>query len=583
MWDDLPVQGRNYMARMKVMEAVVSILENEGVDTIFGIPGAGILPFYSALRKSTKIKHYLARHEEGATHAADGYARVSGRVGICCGTSGPAGTNMVTGLYAAKVDSIPLIAITGQNVRAQLGKDAFQAVDISEIVKPITKKSYCVRETEQVPWVFREAFRIVREGKPGPVLIDLPLDVQRGEVEYDPSLDLPLEVTKPAPNRKKIRKALQILLEAEKPLLLLGGGVILADACDEFVEFAEYLSIPVVTTVMGKGGIRADHPLYAGQVGIQCNTRSGNQIFLESDLVLGIGCRFSDRHTGTLDVYTRGRKFIHIDIEPTQIGRIIPIHLGIVADAKLALTALLDEASQLVSPRQPSERELSLPQLRQKLERRLDFDDIPIKPQRVFKEINEFFDEDTIFTTCIGLNQIWSSQFQRIFKPRHYILPGGAGPLGWDLPAAIGAKVARPDHLVVNVVGDYGFGFCGEELAMAVMYDLPIIIIVINNGYLSLIRQTEKYSYDMNFEVKTWYQGNLMDFVKFAEAYGAYGQRVEEPHEIKPALQRAVDSKRPSVIEIIVERETDASMGASLDAITEYEPLTPEVSVAAAL
>jgi len=566
---------------MKVTEAVISILENEGVEVIFGIPGAGILPFYSALRQSTKIKHYLARHEEGASHAADGYARVSGKVGIYCGTSGPAGTNMVTGLYTAKVDSIPIIAITGQNVRAQLGKDAFQAVDIAEIVKPVTKKSYCVKEAEQLPWVFREAFRIVQEGRPGPVLIDLPLDVQRGEVEYDPNIASPLAITRPSPNRKKIRRALQMLLEAEQPLLLLGGGVILAEACDEFVKLSEYLSIPVVTTLMGKGGIRADHPLYAGQVGIQCNTRSGNQVFLESDLVMGVGCRFSDRHTGTLDVYTRGRKFIHIDIEPTQIGRIIPTHLGIVADAKLALQALLEEARQLVEPRQPAERECSLTELRRQLGRRLDFDQIPIKPQRVFKEINEFFDEDTIFVTCIGLNQIWSSQFQRIFKPRHYIIPGGAGPLGWDMPAAIGAKVAKPDHLVVNVVGDYGFGFCGEELAMAVMYDVPIVIVVINNGYLSLIRQAEKYSYDMNFEVKTWYQSQLMDFVKFAEAYGAYGERVEKPQDIKSALQRAVDSQRPAVIEIIVERETDASMGVAIDKIAEHEPLPSEVAVAA--
>ncbi len=564
------------------METAISILENEGVNVVFGIPGAGILPFYSALRQSTKIKHYLARHEEGASHAADGYARVSGNVGVFCGTSGPAGTNMVTGLYAAKVDSIPIIAITGQNVRAQLGKDAFQAVDIAEIVKPVTKKSYCVKETEQVPWVFREAFRIAQEGRPGPVLIDLPLDVQRGEVEYAPEIDSPLEITKPSPNRRKIRRALQLLLEAKQPLLLLGGGVISAEACDEFVELAEYLSIPVVTTLMGKGGIRADHPLYAGQVGIQCNTRSGNQVFLESDLVLGVGCRFSDRHTGTLDVYTRGRKFIHIDIEPTQIGRIIPTHLGIVADAKLALKALLEEARQLIGPRQPSEREYSLPELRRRLERRLDFDQIPIKPQRVFKEINEFFDEDTIFVTCIGLNQIWSSQFQRIFKPRHYIMPGGAGPLGWDLPAAIGAKVAKPDHLVVDVVGDYGFGFCGEELAMAVMYNLPIIVIVINNGYLSLIRQAEKYNFDMNFEVETWYGSHLIDFVKFAEAYGAYGERVEEPQEIKAALQRAVDSNQPAVIEIIVERETDASMGVALDKIVEYEPLPLEAAVGVA-
>ncbi|MFC1942914.1 biosynthetic-type acetolactate synthase large subunit [Chloroflexota bacterium] len=567
------------MARMKVMEAVISILEDEGVEAIFGIPGAGILPFYSALRQSTKIKHYLARHEEGASHAADGYARISGKVGVFCGTSGPAGTNMVTGLYAAQVDSIPLIAITGQNVRAQLGKDAFQAVDIAEIVKPVTKKSYCVKEAEQIPWVFREAFRIAQEGRPGPVLIDLPLDVQQGEIEYDPEMDSPLEINKPATNIKKIKKALHMLMEAERPLFLLGGGVILADACDDFVKLAEYLSIPVATTLMGKGGIRADHPLYAGQIGIQCNTPAGNQVFLESDLVLGIGCRFSDRHTGALDVYIRDRKFIHIDIEPTQIGRIIPTHLGILADAKLALQALLEEAKKLTSQRPPSEREQNIPALCKKMERRLDFDQIPIKPQRVFKEINEYFDEDTIFVTCIGLNQIWSSQFQRIFKPRHYILPGGAGPLGWDLPAAIGAKIAKPDHLVANIVGDYGFGFCGEELAMAVMYNTPIVIIVINNGYLSLIRQSEKYNFSMNYEVETWYQEKLMDFVKFAEAYGAYGERVEAPQDIKPALQRAVDANRPAVIEIIVERETDASMGPALDKIKEFEPLPIDVAV----
>jgi tartronate-semialdehyde synthase len=557
---------------MQAAEAMVKILEDEGVEVIFGIPGAAILPFYSALRKS-KIKHHLARHEEGASHAADGYARASGKVSVCVGTSGPAGTNMVTGLYAAQVDSIPIIAITGQNVTAQLGKEAFQAVDIAEIVKPITKKSYCVKEASQLPAITREAFRIAREGRPGPVLIDLPLDVQKREIEYDPDTDAPLEVAKPAPDNRKIKRALEMLLEAERPLMLLGGGVIIADACDEFIELAEYLALPVVTTLMGKGGIAVDHPLYAGQVGTSCNTPYGNKFFLESDLVLGVGCRFSDRHTGALDVYTKGRKFIHIDIEPTQIGRIIPTDLGIVADAKLALRALLAMAREMTPPRQPDERVAAIPEKRLQYQRRLDFDQIPIKPQRVFKEINEFFDEDTVFTTCIGLNQIWSSQFQRIFKPRHYLLPGGAGPLGWDLPAAIGAKIARPEKTVVDIVGDYGLGFCGEEMAMAVMYRVPIIVIIINNGYLSLIRQQEKYIYDMNFEVTTWYDGTMVDFVKFAEAYGAYGQRVEEPEEIKPALRRALEANWPSIVEIIVERETDASMGVALDKVVEYEPL----------
>ena len=561
------------MAKMTAAEAMIKILESEGVEVIFGIPGAGILPFYSALHKSIKIKHYLARHEEGASHAADGYARASGKVGICVGTSGPAGTNMVTGLYAAQVDGIPLICITGQTVTSQLGKDAFQAVDIAEIVKPITKKSYCVKDGSQLPYVTREAFRIAREGRPGPILIDLPLDVQRKEIEFDPESDSPLEILKPSPDIRKINKALDLILASKKPIMLLGGGVITANACNEFVELANYLSIPVVTTLMGKGGIPDNHPLYAGQVGTICNTPFGNKIFLDSDLVLGIGCRFSDRHTGPLDVYTKGRKFIHIDIEPTQIGRIIPTDIGIVSDAKLALQAMLKTAKTLTLKRTGDERINSIPKLRDQYQRKLDFDQIPIKPQRVFKEINEYFDEDTVFVTCIGLNQIWSSQFQRIFKPHHYLIAGGAGPLGWDLPAALGAKVAHPEKLTVNVVGDYGLGFCGEELAMAMMYDIPVVIIVINNGYLGLIRQQEKFNFNMNFEVSTWYDGTMMDFVKWAEAYGAYGERVEEPHKIKAALKRAVSSNRPALVEIIVERETDAAMGTSIDKIIECEPL----------
>jgi tartronate-semialdehyde synthase len=561
------------MGRMTAAEAMIKILEDEGVEVIFGIPGAGILPFYSALKKSTKIKHYLARHEEGASHAADGYARASGKVGVCVTTSGPAGTNLVTGLYAAQVDSIPIIAITGQTVTAQLGKEAFQAVDIAEIVKPVTKKSYCVKDANQLPSITREAFRIAKERRPGPVLIDLPLDVQKAEIEYASEIDSSLEIVKPKPDNRKLKRALEMILEAEKPIMLLGGGVIIANACNEFVDLAEYLSIPVVTSLMGKGGIAANHPLYAGQVGTICNTIYGNKAFLESDLVLGVGCRFSDRHTGTLDVYTKGRKFIHIDIEPTQIGRIIPTDLGIVADAKLALQALLKMAKQMTPPRKPTERVNAIPKMRSQYERSLDYDQIPIKPQRVFKEINEFFDEDTIFVTCIGLNQIWSSQFQKIFKPGHYLLPAGAGPLGWDLPASIGTKVAKPDHLVVNVVGDYGFGFCAEELAMAVMYNVPILVIIINNGYLGLIRQQEKYNFNMDFEVQTWYGDNLVDFVKFAEAHGAYGERVEKPEDIKAALQRGINTGRPAIIDIIVERETDASMGPALDKVKEFEPL----------
>ncbi len=594
------------MPRMTAMNAAVKILENEGVRYIFGIPGAGILPFYQALKDQGTINHLLCRHEEGAIHMADGYARAIGTVGVCTATSGPGASNFVTGLYTAQVDSIPVLAITGQNVKAQLGREAFQAVDIASIVKPVTKKAYCVQEPAMVPWVFREAFRIMKEGRPGPVLIDLPLDVQKGEIEYDPETDPQLPIFRTPPDRKQVAKALDMLLAAEKPLMLLGGGVILADACEEFVQIAEILQIPVVSSYMGKGGIPWNHPLMAGQVGIQCNTQSGNQTFLKSTLVLAVGARFNDRHTGAINVYKGDRKFIHVDVDPGQLGKNIMPDLGICADAKLTLTALLEEIRRRSVKAAPANREIA--ELRTKMERKTDYDDIPIKPQRVFREINEFFDEETVFVTCIGLNQIWSAQLQTISKPRHYLDCGGAGPLGWDLPAAIGAKVARPDKTVVQVVGDYGFQFCMEELPVAVMYKVPFVCIVLNNGYLGLIRQAEKFNYDMNFGVQLWYdnmvesaseelprltsadrkggagvavsakgriepenQGRGFDFVKFAEACGATGERVTDPKEIRGALRRAVDSGVPYVIDVIIERETDASMGVAIDAIKEFE------------
>ncbi len=556
-------------SKMPVMDAVVDILESEGVKHVFGIPGAAILPFYGSLRHSNTIKHYLMRHEEGATHAADGYARASGEVGICCGTSGPAGTNMVTGLYTARVDSIPIISITGQNVRAQLGKEAFQAVDIAEIVKPVVKKSYCVKETAQLPQVFREAFRIAREGRPGPVHIDLPLDVQRADAVYDPKTDGPWEVFKPGVNSGVARRAVEMILEASNPVFLAGGGVIAAGATEELRELAEYLALPVVTSVMGKGGIRMDHPLYAGQVGIMCCTPLGNKVFLESDLVVGVGCRFSDRHTGALDVYTKGRRFIHINIEPDHIGRIVPVDLGIVADAKLALRAMLTAAKGMTPRRTPSPRVMEIPKLRKEMARKTDFDDIPIKPQRVFKEVNEFFDEDTIFVTTIGLNQMLSTQLQNVFKARHYLIPGGAGPLGWDLPASLGAKLAKPDHTTVDITGDYGFGFLCEELAVAVQYKVPFPIIILNDGHLGLIRQTEKYTYDMHYEVDTWYEGRYVDFVKLAEAFGARGERVERPSDIRGAFERAVKADKPYIVDIIIHPETDVSTGTAINNVVE--------------
>jgi len=555
---------------VKVSEAVVRILEDEGIEVAFGIPGASINSLYEYLSRS-KIKHYIVRHEEGAVHAADGYFRASGKMALAVCTSGPAATNFVTGLYTAQIDSMPLIAITGQNVRSQIGKESFQCVDIAKTAEPVAKKTWCITEPNQVPGIMRKAVQVAWEGRPGPVLIDLPLDVQQAEISYDSELDRSLPIHKPSPDSKAVEKAIKLLLSAERPVILLGGGVILSGAAEEFREFAEYLQIPVVTTYMGKGGFPPSHPLYAGQVGIQCNTPSGNRVFLESDVVLGIGCRFSDRHTGDLETYSRGRKFIHIDIEPTQIGRIVPTELGIVSDAKLALEALLEAAREVSGKREPSEWVSSIPALRSRLARRLDFDNVPIKPQRVFKEINQFFGEDTIFTTGCGLAQIWSGQFQEISKPRHYLPSGGAGTLGFEVPAAIGAKMARPDSTVVAVVGDGGLLFMGEELAMACQYKIPIIIIVINNGYLSLIRQNQKYAYGYEYAVDLWYNGNMVDFVKYAEAFGAYAERVERPGDIRPAFERALKAGRPALVDVIVDRQTDCSMGPGIDRVREFE------------
>jgi tartronate-semialdehyde synthase len=570
------------MARMDVMDAVVGVMENEGVEVAFGVPGAAILPLYKALSKSEQITHYSVRHEEGGTHAADAYARVTGKVGINIGTSGPAGTNMITGLYTCMADSIPMICITGQAPTNVLHKEAFQAVDIVEIARPVTKWAVQVKEPGQLVWSFREAFRIAQEGRPGPVLIDLPLDVQTSglEVDFDPQRGGPLHIAKPVPRPNAIRQAMEMILEAEHPVLMPGGGVIIADAAEELVELAEYLQVPVSPTYMGKGAINEDHPLYMGIVGLQTNQRYANALFLESDLVVGIGNRWAERHTGDLETYRGDRKFIHVDIEPSQMGRVFPPDLAIVSDAKLALQAMLRTARDMTSEREPDEWLERVDELRSTLLRKTDFDNLPIKPQRVYKEMNEFFGEDTIIVTAIGLYQIWSGQFQKTYKPRHYLCCGQAGPLGWEVPACIGTKLGRPDNLVVGVVGDYSFQFLMEEVAVACQYKVPYVLVMLNNAYMSLIRQGE-LKYEMNFAVDLGYEGADSEYgidnVKVMEAMGALGRRVRQPEEIREALDwavRASEERRvPALVEILVERETNASMGLSIDKINEYEPI----------
>jgi tartronate-semialdehyde synthase len=558
-------------------EAAVRVMESEGVELAFGIPGASILPLYDALRGSS-IRHIVARHEEGATHAADGYARATGKVGVAIATSGPGGTNFVTGLYTAMADSIPIVTITGQVPVGQLHREGFQAVDICEIVKPVVKKTFLCKEAAQIPWVFREAFRIARDGRPGPVHIDLPQDVQQQRISYDASIDEPLPVFKTPPSPAKIRRAVEWLANAERPVLMPGGGVIIAHAWEPLVALAEHLQLAVSPTLMGKGAIDEDHPLYAGIVGIQTSQPFANALFLESDVVCAVGARFASRHTGDLPTYRGNRRFIHVDVEATQIGRIFEPDLGIVADAKLTLEAMLAEARRLYPAGiRRTAWTGRVAEARRTLVRRTDFDQVPVKGPRVFGELNAYYGPDTTFVTAIGLYQIWSGQFQTTHKPLRYFVCGQAGPLGWEISACTGIKLAQPEREVVAVVGDYSFEFLMEEIAVAVQYRIPFVIVMLNNAHLGLIRQAERnsFQFDRDYEVSISYgeDGYGMDHVKAMEAMGATGMRVRRPEDIAGALAWATRTSNersvPVLIEILTEHKEDAAMGTSIAAINE--------------
>jgi tartronate-semialdehyde synthase len=578
------------MPKMTAAEAAVRVMESEGVELVFGIPGAAILPLYDAMRH-TKIKHVLVRHEEGGGHMAEGYTRaVPGKIGVNIGTSGPAGTDMITCLYSAAADSIPILCITGQAPKAKLHKEDFQAVDIAAIARPVSKWAVTVLEAAQVPWAFREAFRIMRSGRPGPVLIDLPLDVQRELIEYNPWFDVPLEVYKPRAPRKQIEAALDLLAEAKRPVIVAGGGVINADACDLLVELAELTNTPVIPTLMGWGAIPDDHPLMAGMVGLQTQHRYGNATFLKSDFVLGLGNRWANRHTGSVEVYTKGRKFVHVDVEPMQIGRVFGPDLGIVSDAKAALELFVEAARERKKEKRLTDRTRWVAEVQKRkrtMLRRSDFKNTPIKPQRVFHEMNQIWGnprdrDNTVFVSSIGLGQIASGQFQKVFQPRNYIICGQAGPLGWIIPAAIGVKLANPAKEVVGIGGDYDFQFLIEELAVGAQFNVPVVFVLVNNSYLGLIRQAQK-GYKMDYEVQLSFK-NInspelgeygVDFVKVAEGLGCKAIRVFDPEKIQESLQAArkmtKDLSVPVVVEVITERVTDIAMGPEIDKVTEFE------------
>ena len=581
------------MTRMRAVDAAVQILVKEGAVEAFGLPGAAINPFYSAMRRNGGIRHTLARHVEGAAHMADGFTRAAdGNIGVCIGTSGPAGTDMITGLYAAWADSLPILCITGQAPVAKLHKEDFQAVDIETIAKPLTKMAMTVLEAAQVPGAFQKAFQLMREGRPGPVLIDLPIDVQQTEIEFDIDAYEPLPVTKPAASRRQAEKAIDMLTASERPLIVAGGGIINAGASAQLVEFAEVLGIPVIPTLMGWGTIPDDHELNAGMVGLQTAHRYGNQTLLASDFVIGIGNRWANRHTGSVDKYTEGRTFVHVDIEPTQIGRVFAPDFGIVSDAGTALEAFLEVARERRAAGTLPDYSAWVTEARERkatLQRKTHFDNVPMKPQRVYEEMNRAFGQDVTYVTTIGLSQIAGAQLLHVFGPRKWINAAQAGPLGWTGPAALGVVRGKPGETVVALSGDYDFQFMIEELAVGAQHQLPYIHVVVNNSYLGLIRQSQR-PFEMDYHVSLAFEnvnspetnGYGVDHVKVAEGLGCKAIRVERPEDLAGAFAQAqelIEQYRvPVVVEAILERVTNIAMGSELDNVNEFEEiaLTPD-------
>lgn len=576
------------MARMTAAQAAVHVLKKEGVDVAFGVPGAAINPFYAALRSVGGVDHVLARHVEGASHMAEGYTRAeAGNIGVCIGTSGPAGTDMITGLYSASADSIPILCITGQAPRAKLHKEDFQAINIQEIAGPVTKWAITVMEPAQVPRAFQQAFHLMRSGRPGPVLLDLPIDVQMAEIEFDPDTYEPLPVYKPAASRAQAEKAITMLNASDKPLIVAGGGIINADASDLLQEFAELTGVPVIPTLMGWGTIPDDHKLMAGMVGLQTSHRYGNATMLESDFVIGIGNRWANRHTGEVSTYTKGRKFVHVDIEPTQIGRIFGPDYGIVSDARAALELFVEVARELKDAGKLKDRSAWAEECQERkrtLLRKTHFDDVPVKPQRVYQEMNKVFGKNTRYISTIGLSQIAGAQFLHVYKPRHWINCGQAGPLGWTISAALGVRRADPETEIVALSGDYDFQFMIEELAVGAQFNLPYIHVLVNNSYLGLIRQAQR-GFEMDYQVQLAFE-NIncpeikeygVDHVSVVEGLGCKALRVTEPGKIAPALEEArklmAEHRVPVVVEIMLERVTNISMGTDLDGVNEFEAL----------
>lgn len=539
------------MTVMTGAKALLEALKAEGVKHIFGLPGGAIIPIYDVLYDERDIRHILVRHEQGAAHAADGYARVLGKPGVCMTTSGPGATNLTTGILNAYMDSSPVIAISGQVPSSMLGTDAFQEADMLSIMLPISKHNFIVRRAEDVPRVVRLAFKIATTGRPGPVHIDMPKDAQAKEVD----VEIPAEVEyakspKLEPSVEQVRRAVNLLVQAERPLIFAGGGVIWSGASSEVLTLAEMLGAPVVTSLLGKGAIPEDHPLALGMLGMH-GRMAANIAVTECDALLGVGVRFDDRATGDVRYFAPKAKIIHIDIDSSEIGKNVRVDAPIVGDAKHALKAIIDGLRVQARLQKPSEWLQRVEKMRRELAPRMNHDDVPIKPQRVIKEIMGVLDENAIVVTEVGQCQMWAAHYFTVRKPRHFISSGGLGTMGFGFPASIGAKIARPDCDVVDIAGDGSFLMNSQELATAVDNNINVVVCILNNRYLGMVKQWQ----DIFFQKRrsAVHLGETPDFVKLAEAYGAWGDRVARPSEVAPKLQEALKCGKPAVLDIIID------------------------------
>ncbi len=534
---------------------LMEILREEGVDTVFGMTGGAAIEIYDELVR-TDIQHIMVRHEQGAVHAADGYARAKKDAGVCLVTSGPGATNTVSGIASAYMDSIPLVVFCAQVPTNLIGNDAFQEVDIVGITRPCTKHNYLVRSVEDLARTAKEAFYIARSGRPGPVLVDIPKDVSQGKADYRPLSAPSLKSYNPTykPNVKQLKRAIKLIKEAKKPVILAGGGVILSGASKELTTFARRLNAPVTASLMGLGAFPGTDKLWLGMLGMH-GTYHANMSIGSCDLLIGIGVRFDDRVTGKIDTFAPHAKIIHIDIDPTSIRKNIPVAVPIVGDCKIALTELNKLMDEEASTIDVDNRKPWLDQIEEwRGTTPLAYEQKDtIKPQYVIEKLYELTEGKAIITTEVGQNQMWAAQYYHFDQPNSFITSGGLGCMGFGFPAAIGAQVACPDRLVVDIAGDGSIQMNIQELATAVQYNLPVKIVILNNRYFGMVRQWQELFYDKRYASTNIEQAP--DFVRLADSYGAVGLRATEPEEVDPVLKEGLSTPEPVIMDFWIDRE----------------------------